>query len=264
MGDCGRMILDIALGAWLLWGLWSGRQLGATAQAARMAAYAVALGLTFVLVGPVSGYVESALSSGPRFAYGLTFFLIFLFGIVMALWATAGIAHKAMKGAHPAGLDALVGGLAGLVTTALAAAGLLAGGIVVSQHMGGQKPDFAFRFDQSRIAREVMVNNPADPEPFPNAMFLRHVVGARDVSYASANPAAGATVLDMANAAFLRSDRDTVRAIRGQQWDLFRQDDRMLKLVCDPWFLNAARRWQKPKSAHKAEDPTERFDELNR
>lgn len=255
------MVIDGAVGAWVLWCGWSGTQIGVRALGMRFVAILIALFLAISAHAWAAGYAMQGMDWTNRYAHGMCFLLLFGAGLLVSTMITAKSMHQARKTGPPIGGDRLGGGVVGLLNGAVLAYAAMCAFVIVAQDMAAKSDKFAIGFDKSKVGAFVLVANLADPEPFPHAMALLASLG-DEGEFRSRNPYSLGRVVESPAFGFLREDRATVASIRAEEWALLRENPKVLALVCDGEFLKGAHDYMLPERDDRSEDPEERFREL--
>ncbi len=256
------MLIDILAGLLVAYLAWSGNQGGAMATLYRAGFSGLALVGAKFLAKPTANYVMKGIEWSAPFAYGLMFLIYFLVLLLVFKFTTASLVRATENTAGDGGiLDRIVGTLLGAANAAIIVYGLVAASMLISHRLGARKAMFAFPYDKSYVGRTVMTRNIADPEPFPNAYTLRVIIGAEENQ--GFNPGAIGLLREMKPVEdVIKLDPAVVAAIQSKDWKSLRTNVALLGLMCSAEFLQYADDFITPRHKVQAEDPSQRFKEL--
>jgi uncharacterized membrane protein required for colicin V production len=257
------LIFDIIVGAVIAFLAYRSAQLGALGSVAQLLTTAVAAILARIVATPAASFMLKAIDWSPGFAMGVAFLVLFLGFWVIATFLTSRAVEAVSDGYGDGGpIDQWMGFIVGVGRGALIGFALLASTILVTQRLAAKKKFLAIQYQNSRVATWVLTHNIIDPEPFPNARALLRLLQVTDGSESS-RPHAMAHINAHPKVQAVKDDPQAVDAIRAEDWKALRKNRGVLELVTDQQFVAAADLYRTVRHKVGAEDPNERFDELD-
>ena len=257
------MVIDVLFGVLVVFLGLRSTALGGFAAAWQLLTAALAGVAARIVAAPTARYIVTGIDWSPGFSRGVCFLVYFSLLLMTGHFLMSRVVEAASENYGDGGsLDRAGGFLLGAGRGAVVGYGVLCSIMLMTPRLGSNNELFALPYTASKVALYVLPRNVVDPEPFPHARALRAMFDAEDV-HASAYPYALTAVRGLEKAQVVEGDSATLELIFSQAWKPLRGHRDLLALVTDRDFAAAADKWMTPNHKVRAEEPEDRFDELN-